>query len=746
MADLMQTFWQDQVLGWIWPLVQFFIGLNLVVFVHEMGHFLAARWAGIKVERFALGMGPRLIGFQKGETDYCICALPLGGYVKMHGQEDFGATEQTEADPRSYQSKTVGQRFVVIAAGVVMNVILGIVLFTILGMTGKQFTAPVVGSVTPNFPADRAVVTWQAQAPPAEPRYGYDQQAEQWLGLRPGDRITKIKGGGFFVRLLGEDINRFEDIFLKSVLAGQQESLEVEFQRPVGEQSFLGTTTMGVRMSPQLGAPVFGIAQPMTRTIGDAGDPDQTPFQSGDVIVAVNGDPIDHAWQLPRAMESLGPAPVMVTVQRKQASPQKQNAPPATQPATAPADRITFTLTPTVSNRSVVYTRDGERIDGVVLVSVPEGGKPTTVIGSDWQRVSVPSGHLAVETDGAIRILPREQVAGGTEESLLDVLGLMPRAVVEMVIPGSPAEQAGLQPGDIILRYADQPLPTHGRFLDISRRVGEQETSITILRDGQEQTLSITPRKRETGVMIGIVQSLDLAHLVVADVRQGSPAGRAGLPPEATITTVNGQAVETWLDLLARLEELKQSAPDAPIVLGTRLGRLDQEYTLPALSETSFAPEQYQYAILTSVSFLPRMTEMKLSFLQAVPWGLRESYRFLVTGYGQIQAMLAGRISAKGVRGPVGIGQAAITAAKHGLSQLVYLVALLSTLIAVFNFLPLPVLDGGHAVLLLIEKIRGKPLPVKVVNIIQTVGLVLILGLFLLITFHDILRIFSERW
>ena len=71
---------------WIWPFVLFFSGLGLVIFIHELGHFLVAKAVGIKVERFALGFGPRLFGKRTGETDYCVNLLPLGGYVKMLGQ------------------------------------------------------------------------------------------------------------------------------------------------------------------------------------------------------------------------------------------------------------------------------------------------------------------------------------------------------------------------------------------------------------------------------------------------------------------------------------------------------------------------------------------------------------------------------------------------------------------------------------------------------------------------------------
>ncbi len=105
------SFWT----GTLWPIVQLAIGLGLVIFVHELGHYLLAKFVGIKVERFALGFGPRLIGFKRGETDYCIKLLPLGGYVKMLGQEDL-APDQETADPRAFGNKSIGARMAVVAA------------------------------------------------------------------------------------------------------------------------------------------------------------------------------------------------------------------------------------------------------------------------------------------------------------------------------------------------------------------------------------------------------------------------------------------------------------------------------------------------------------------------------------------------------------------------------------------------------------------------------------------------------
>jgi regulator of sigma E protease len=141
--------------------------------VHELGHFLAAKWAGVRVERFAIGFGKEIVGFTRGETRYSFNILPLGGYVKMLGQEDFVVDKSGELkvkdDPTSFTSKTIGQRMVIISAGVIMNLFFAAIAFAIVVMVGRPQQPSVVGMVVDGSPAARA-------------------------GLQPGDRIVAING------------------------------------------------------------------------------------------------------------------------------------------------------------------------------------------------------------------------------------------------------------------------------------------------------------------------------------------------------------------------------------------------------------------------------------------------------------------------------------------------------------------------------------------------------------------------
>jgi regulator of sigma E protease len=168
-------------------LVAFLSVITVVVFVHELGHFLMARAVGVRIEVFSIGFGRQLFGFNdRHGTRWKFCLLPLGGYVKMFGEADDlleadGTTRpltQTERS-QSFFHKSLARRAAVVAAGPLANYIFAIVVLAIMFMTyGQPFTAPVIGEVTADSAAERA-------------------------GLEPGDRIVSIDG---------QPMERFEDI------------------------------------------------------------------------------------------------------------------------------------------------------------------------------------------------------------------------------------------------------------------------------------------------------------------------------------------------------------------------------------------------------------------------------------------------------------------------------------------------------------------------------------------------------
>ncbi|MGB8516607.1 MAG: RIP metalloprotease RseP [Gallionella sp.] len=134
--------------------VYFLIVIGILVFVHEFGHFLMAKRAGVRVEKFSLGMGPKLFGFKKGDTEYVLSALPLGGYVKMAGENP---DEDPTGAPDEFQSKTVWQRAKIAATGPLTNIVLAFIIMPLVFMVGTYSEGPAkVGYVEKGSPAERA--------------------------------------------------------------------------------------------------------------------------------------------------------------------------------------------------------------------------------------------------------------------------------------------------------------------------------------------------------------------------------------------------------------------------------------------------------------------------------------------------------------------------------------------------------------------------------------------------------------
>lgn len=155
--------------GFLLKIIPFIIVLGLLIFCHELGHFLAAKGFGVKVIRFSFGLGPRLAGFKWGETDYCVSAFPLGGFVKMVGE---GSEEEVSADEqeRSFAQKPIWQRIIIVFCGPLFNFVFAfLVFFLVFWAMGQISLTNEIGEVKKGYPAEQA-------------------------GLRAGDKIVQIAG------------------------------------------------------------------------------------------------------------------------------------------------------------------------------------------------------------------------------------------------------------------------------------------------------------------------------------------------------------------------------------------------------------------------------------------------------------------------------------------------------------------------------------------------------------------------
>jgi regulator of sigma E protease len=142
--------------------------LGIIIFIHELGHFLFAKLMGVRVLKFSLGFGPKLIGKQYGDTEYRISAIPLGGYVKMLGETPGDELSDAEK-PFAYNNQDVWKRFMIVCSGPLFNILFAVIIFFAVFVKGFPVLIPEVGSVMPDTPAQNA-------------------------GLKEGDRITKIDG------------------------------------------------------------------------------------------------------------------------------------------------------------------------------------------------------------------------------------------------------------------------------------------------------------------------------------------------------------------------------------------------------------------------------------------------------------------------------------------------------------------------------------------------------------------------
>lgn len=255
--------------------------LGFLIFAHESGHFMFAKLFRVKVLVFSFGFGKRLFGFKKGDTDYRVSLIPLGGYVRMAGDNP---EENTEGNPEEFLSKPKWQRFLILFAGPAMNVLIAIAFIAAIAMVGTEqlVTKPIIGEVLPDKPAAKA-------------------------GLQTGDRIVRINN---------EPIDDFDDIrMIVSMNAGTP--LRVVYERN-GVQS---TTTLTPEREDGDFGPVgrAGIQYGLEPVIGRV-EPDSPAavagLRAGDRILSVNGQPVRALDDYARASDKAKTRPVELVVAR----------------------------------------------------------------------------------------------------------------------------------------------------------------------------------------------------------------------------------------------------------------------------------------------------------------------------------------------------------------------------------------------------------------------------------------------
>ncbi len=424
------------------------IGLGVMVLVHEWGHFVIARLFGVRVEVFSIGFGPRLFGVRRGPTDYRLSALPLGGYVRMAGDNP---AEERRGDPDEFLSKPRWQRVLIALAGPTTNFLMAVVLTAALFMHGGE---------QPSYADKPVVVAGVVKDSPA-----------QKAGIQPGDHIVSFAG----------------------------------VKDPTWD-----------RLALELGLSGSGHSEPVT------------------------------------------------------------------------------------------IERDGRLI--------------TTSVTTELQQFG---GY------------PAEPVMVGS------------------MAHGLPAERAGLKEGDVIVAANGQHLTAPSQFSEVVQQSGGNAMSLDILRDGQAQTLALRP--------------------IWGDPGDGTPRWQIGI----TFRFVTSP---------------RRYSPPQAVVKAT----------------------QYHIVLANKLIYL-------------------------------VGELFTGKVSLKQVQGPLGIVQESSRAAKQGFGVLINLMALISLNLAILNLLPIPILDGGHILMLGIEGLLRHDLSLKIKERFLTVGMVFLLLVFLMVMYNDVLRLFTSH-
>lgn len=266
--------------------------LGGLIFFHEFGHYSIAKLFGVKVEVFSLGFGKKLLKRKVGETEYCLSLFPLGGYVKLMGDDPYKGVPAAEAD-RAFSTQALYKRFLIVAAGPLANLLLAYVLFTAVFWAGKPTPSTQVGSVTINSPA------WDA-------------------GIRPRDRIESIDGKNVTTWQEMEDILKpleGREVELAVRRGGEVLNIptsvnKVEARNPYGETVMVGGID-GIARNPR--QPIVGISDPQS-VAAKAG------LETGDILTRIGTRDLLYYEDIAEALENQWEAgkPVTVKAERRE--------------------------------------------------------------------------------------------------------------------------------------------------------------------------------------------------------------------------------------------------------------------------------------------------------------------------------------------------------------------------------------------------------------------------------------------
>jgi regulator of sigma E protease len=645
-----------------WTIIKVVLGISMLIFVHELGHFLVAKACNVHVQTFSIGFGPAIPGcsYRWGETTYKIGFIPLGGYVKMLGE---GADEKDgEDDPRSFKNKTVGQRMAIISAGVTMNIIFGFACFVYVYMAHGETRMPAVIDVV------------EAGSPAWE------------NGIRTGQVVLQI----------GNKRNPYFDDFKFQVMNSVKgEKLDLNLQSPEEPEA------AHVRIEPR-------------RT-----DQDQMP------IIGVI--PSHELKLFSEAAKKYRSMPVLKESAAAEANP------------------------PFEFDDEIIGTTDPAEPDNLdkILPLPPDPRTPKEAKHLDY-----------FEFQKRLRLLAHKKIiiqVRRAKSSKLENIAV-PEAF-HYVLPGLVMEM-----GEVTaLRQLD---PTRLPF-DLAQWAGKKTASrqvtLVVRRENSTQTLKLDWDDRwqfNRELSLGprwcmSIPGLGIAYQVRTTVRHVTPDS-----PAYELGVRDGDVIKA-----CRFRRPGKKPTDEPILdrswtelkptewchvfeglqmsdikeVSLRLSRDDVELTMPAQQDKTWPMED------RGLAFQPETVLVKAENVgQALSIGWGRTWDFICGIYGNLRSLATGRVSfIDNISGPISVAEAAYIVADEDNYQYILLLAIISINLAIVNFLPIPVLDGGHMVFLIYEKLCRRPASRQVRVATTYVGLALILCLMVFVIYLDLKKKFT---
>lgn len=599
------------------------IGFGLLVFVHELGHFLMAKWVGVRVLKFSLGFGPKLFGFTRGDTEYLVSAIPLGGYVKMAGESLADPSEGREDE---FFKKSPGQRALIILAGPAMNMIFAVpaaILMYLIGINQPSTLCDVVKN---------------------SPAYQKD--------LKDGIRVLAVND---------EPVLSFPEMRMKIFLAAPGAEIQLRYLEKDEKENPKTVSILPRGESKDIGLMPQG---GMTIYEAEPGSPAQNArISRGDRIVAIHGKKIEKWNELEVFVRDHPDQKVLLDVERPIAS------------------------------------KDSHPVYEPYQVEVALGAKQRYDLGLDLKFTLFP--------------------------------------LIGNVRPNSPAEIAGLKPGDFIVSINGKPTESWQNLVEEVSPSADKELELAVRRNNEILRIKVTPKREDGHGIIGIEQKGDLAARLEGFWLKDSPAKAAGLLPGDFIVAAGGKEMGK-LGESGFLQWIHNSGGQPLNLLVYR----------PVPADKFFEEKSVQITPnLVTVGYLglqqgAETVLRRYAFGLAVKEGLLATHSMTRDTGLSLYRLFTGGISWKMIGGPVGISTALYYKAREGFAEFVHLVFILSLNLGLLNLLPIPILDGGHLALLLAEKLKGSPVKEKTMEVLQYVGLALLVALVIFATRNDILNFY----